>query len=90
MFREGDLNCSFCGKGQKEVKKLIAGPGVYICDRCVILCNRIIKESDVQVREDSKELYTPKEIKSTWTSTWWAKRGRRGSSLWRSITTTRG
>jgi ATP-dependent Clp protease ATP-binding subunit ClpX len=63
MFREGDLRCSFCGKGQKEVKKLIAGPGVYICDRCVVLCNRIIKESDVQAKEDSKELYTPKEIK---------------------------
>ncbi len=63
MFREGDLRCSFCGKGQREVKKLIAGPGVYICDRCVLLCNKIIKESDVQRQEGFQDLPTPKEIK---------------------------
>jgi ATP-dependent Clp protease ATP-binding subunit ClpX len=40
----GSLKCSFCGKGQKEVKKLIAGPGVYICDECIDLCNDIIDE----------------------------------------------
>lgn len=40
----GVLRCSFCGKGQKEVKKLIAGPGVYICDECIDLCNDIIDE----------------------------------------------
>ncbi len=40
----GTLRCSFCGKGQKEVKKLIAGPGVYICDECIELCNDIIDE----------------------------------------------
>ncbi|NUN04183.1 MAG: ATP-dependent Clp protease ATP-binding subunit ClpX, partial [Bdellovibrio sp.] len=40
----GALRCSFCGKGQKEVKKLIAGPGVYICDECIDLCNDIIDE----------------------------------------------
>lgn len=40
----GSLRCSFCGKGQKEVKKLIAGPGVYICDECIELCNDIIDE----------------------------------------------
>lgn len=40
----GSLRCSFCGKGQKEVKKLIAGPGVYICDECIDLCNDIIDE----------------------------------------------
>lgn len=40
----GALKCSFCGKGQKEVKKLIAGPGVYICDECIDLCNDIIDE----------------------------------------------
>jgi ATP-dependent Clp protease ATP-binding subunit ClpX len=39
-----NLNCSFCGKSQKEVKKLIAGPGVYICDECIDLCNDIIEE----------------------------------------------
>ncbi len=63
MFRESDLRCSFCGKGQREVKKLIAGPGVYICDRCVLLCNKIIKESEVQHQESFKDLPTPKEIK---------------------------
>lgn len=40
----GNLSCSFCGKSQKEVKKLIAGPGVYICDECIDLCNDIIVE----------------------------------------------
>jgi len=41
----GDLlKCSFCGKSQKQVKKLIAGPGVYICDECIDLCNEIIEE----------------------------------------------
>ena len=42
----GDLlKCSFCGKTQKQVKKLIAGPGVYICDECIDLCNEIITVS---------------------------------------------
>jgi hypothetical protein len=40
----GMLKCSFCGKSQKEVKKLIAGPGVYICDECIELCNEIIDD----------------------------------------------
>ena len=39
-----DLSCSFCGKSQKEVRKLIAGPSVYICDECVELCNDIVTE----------------------------------------------
>ena len=45
-FGEGGelLKCSFCGKSQKQVKKLIAGPGVYICDECIDLCNEIIEE----------------------------------------------
>ena len=38
------LECSFCGKSHKQVKKLIAGPGVYICDECIDLCNEIIEE----------------------------------------------
>ena len=38
------LLCSFCGKSQRQVKKLIAGPGVYICDECIDLCNEIIDE----------------------------------------------
>jgi len=41
---QGDLRCSFCGKGQEEVRKLIAGPNVYICDECIELCNDIIAE----------------------------------------------
>jgi len=61
-----DLSCSFCGKSQKEVKKLIAGPSVYICDECVELCNGIITEE--YEREDyyaSRALVPkPKEIKS--------------------------
>jgi len=67
MARIGDggdlLKCSFCGKSQKQVKKLIAGPGVYICDECIDLCNEIIEEelsegSDVSI----EELPKPKEI----------------------------
>ena len=42
----GNLCCSFCGKSQKEVKKLIAGPTVYICDECIALCNAIIAEEE--------------------------------------------
>ncbi|HEY7011844.1 MAG TPA: ATP-dependent Clp protease ATP-binding subunit ClpX [Streptosporangiaceae bacterium] len=57
MARMGDggdlLKCSFCGKSQKQVKKLIAGPGVYICDECIDLCNEIIEE----------ELAEPAELK---------------------------
>src|SRR6188508_2153441 len=60
------LCCSFCGKSQKEVKKLIAGPTVYICDECIGLCNDIIAE-EVD-REDSFStsgpLPKPTEIKS--------------------------
>ncbi|KXO91450.1 ATP-dependent Clp protease ATP-binding subunit ClpX [Tsukamurella tyrosinosolvens] len=68
MARIGDgadlLKCSFCGKSQKQVKKLIAGPGVYICDECIDLCNEIIEEelaetSDVKL----DELPKPVEIR---------------------------
>ena len=41
---EDKLKCSFCGKGQDQVRKLIAGPGVYICDECIELCNEILAE----------------------------------------------
>jgi len=59
------LYCSFCGKGQNEVRKLIAGPSVYICDECVDLCNNIIEE-ELSSDEENKDLvlYKPKEIKS--------------------------
>jgi len=57
------LRCSFCGKGQEEVKKLIAGPMVYICDECVGLCNEIIDEElHVSDKEVSKKLPVPVEI----------------------------
>jgi ATP-dependent Clp protease ATP-binding subunit ClpX len=60
----GDLlKCSFCGKSQKQVKKLIAGPGVYICDECIDLCNEIIEEEFSDSTElVSGELPKPREI----------------------------
>ncbi|KLL11516.1 ATP-dependent Clp protease ATP-binding subunit ClpX [Protofrankia coriariae] len=67
MARIGDggdlLKCSFCGKSQKQVKKLIAGPGVYICDECIDLCNEIIEE-ELSESSDLKwdELPKPREI----------------------------
>lgn len=62
-----DLMCSFCGKSQDEVKKLIAGPSVYICDECIQLCNEIIAEEYTQESEEdsSSELLKPADIKET-------------------------
>ena len=61
-----NLTCSFCGKSQEEVKKLIAGPAVYICDECIELCNDIIAE-EMKMEEtlgpDMKKLPKPREIK---------------------------
>jgi len=67
MARIGDggdlLKCSFCGKSQKQVKKLIAGPGVYICDECIDLCNEIIEEELSEGSElGLEELPKPREI----------------------------
>jgi ATP-dependent Clp protease ATP-binding subunit ClpX len=57
------LKCSFCGKSQKQVKKLIAGPGVYICDECIDLCNEIIEEELSETSElHFDELPKPREI----------------------------
>jgi len=64
-FGEGGelLKCSFCGKTQKQVKKLIAGPGVYICDECIDLCNEIIEEELSETSEFTlTELPKPREI----------------------------
>ncbi len=59
-----NLSCSFCGKGQREVRKLIAGPTVYICDECIKLCNDIIaEESDREEARPAVALPTPVEIK---------------------------
>jgi ATP-dependent Clp protease ATP-binding subunit ClpX len=68
MSKKGDDNdnlfCSFCGKNQKEVKKLIAGPAVYICDECIQLCSEIIEEESEQDAEALEQSLIPKEIKA--------------------------
>ncbi len=69
MARVGEgadlLKCSFCGKSQKQVKKLIAGPGVYICDECIELCNEIIEEERAEATElGLVDLPKPREIYS--------------------------
>jgi ATP-dependent Clp protease ATP-binding subunit ClpX len=59
------LKCSFCGKSQRHVKKLIAGPGVYICDECIDLCNDIVEDElaeETEVETLLEDLPTPKEI----------------------------
>ena len=55
----GNLQCSFCGKSQKEVKKLIAGPTVYICDECIGLCNDIIAE---EIEKEEQKGYDPDDF----------------------------
>ena len=70
MFRFGDgdkLKCSFCGKSQEQVRKLVAGPGVYICDECIELCNEIIEE-ELYGETDSpapRSMPKPREIYDT-------------------------
>lgn len=67
MAKKDDTNdnlfCSFCGKNQKEVKKLIAGPAVYICDECIQLCSEIIEEEAEKDESELSHLLIPKEIK---------------------------
>ncbi len=63
----GNLRCSFCGKGQEEVKKLIAGPNVFICDECIELCNDIIAEeydNEEGAASSGKSILRPSEIKA--------------------------
>jgi ATP-dependent Clp protease ATP-binding subunit ClpX len=61
---KGQLKCSFCGKSQEQVRKLVAGPGVYICDECIELCNEIIEEEIGDETELGKvELPKPQDIK---------------------------
>ena len=68
MSKKGDMNdnlfCSFCGKNQKEVQKLIAGPAVYICDECIQLCSEIIEEEREKDIDSMEQLLFPKEIKA--------------------------
>ena len=59
-----NLFCSFCGKNQKEVNKLIAGPAVYICDECIQLCSEIILEEKEQEEEKHEKYLVPQEIKT--------------------------
>jgi ATP-dependent Clp protease ATP-binding subunit ClpX len=62
---DGELKCSFCGKDQEQVKKLVAGPGVYICDECIELCNEIIEEElDEEMELEFKKVPKPREIKA--------------------------
>jgi ATP-dependent Clp protease ATP-binding subunit ClpX len=60
------LYCSFCGKSQHEVRKLIAGPSVFVCDECVELCNDIIREEikEISPKQDDESLPTPKKIRT--------------------------
>ena len=61
---DGELKCSFCGKSQDQVKKLVAGPGVYICDECIELCNEIVEEElDEELELEFESVPKPKEIK---------------------------
>jgi ATP-dependent Clp protease ATP-binding subunit ClpX len=61
---DGELKCSFCGKNQDQVKKLVAGPGVYICDECIELCNEIVEEElDEDLELEFESVPKPKEIK---------------------------
>jgi ATP-dependent Clp protease ATP-binding subunit ClpX len=67
MSKKDDVNdnlfCSFCGKNQKEVTKLIAGPAVYICDECIQLCSEIIEEESEKDAREQENLLIPKQIK---------------------------
>ena len=61
---KGQLTCSFCGKSQEQVRKLVAGPGVYICDECIELCNEIIEEEfNDGVKVELKDVPKPKDIR---------------------------
>ena len=63
--KNNNYRCSFCGKNQEEVKKLIAGPTVFICDECIALCNEIIVEEWAQTKtQDVQNLLKPKDIYS--------------------------
>ena len=63
---KGQLKCSFCGKTQEQVRKLVAGPGVYICDECIELCNEIIEEEfSEDVGVELKDVPKPKDIRTT-------------------------
>lgn len=63
--QSGNISCSFCGKSQDQVKKIVAGPGVYICNECIDLCKEIMDEEfNKQVYADDTEVPKPQEIRS--------------------------
>lgn len=63
---KGQLKCSFCGKTQEQVRKLVAGPGVYICDECIELCNEIVEEElGTEEEVELKNVPKPHEIRTT-------------------------
>ena len=64
MMKKGQLKCSFCGKTQDQVRKLVAGPGVYICDECIELCTEIVEEElGTEEEVEFKDVPKPKEIR---------------------------
>jgi ATP-dependent Clp protease ATP-binding subunit ClpX len=65
MAKEKEFYCSFCGKSQNEVKKIIAGPNVFICDECVELCAEVVNEEIKTAIGETGVVPSPKEIKST-------------------------
>ena len=66
MIEKKQLKCSFCGKTQEQVKRLVAGPGVYICDECIELCSEIIEEEFEETKTDAElnDIPKPKDIKA--------------------------
>jgi len=58
------LKCSFCGKAQEQVKRLVAGPGVYICDECIELCSEIIEEEFEEAKADTELNDIPSQRRS--------------------------
>ena len=85
------LYCSFCGKSQHEVRKLIAGPNVFICNECVELCADIIKEEDRKIRRASgPSIMTPAEIKGVLDDYVVGQEQAKRVLWWRCTTTTSG
>ena len=88
---EKTLYCSFCGKSQHEVKKLIAGPSVFICDECIDLCNEIIRDELPALAEGKQarsDLPTPAEIKGNLDNYVIGQEKAKRTLRWRSTTIT--
>ena len=74
---DAHLKCSFCGKSQDQVRKLIAGPGVYICDECIDLCNEILDEEliDTQAKLTKDEFITSDKGRKDGQLLWGSEKG---------------